>query len=47
MAADIHPPTCADVYTEVQRIAEKAKIFNQLVTTDAKIRAAGHRKLVA
>jgi polyhydroxyalkanoate synthase subunit PhaC len=37
MAAEIHPPTCADVYTELQRIAEKAKVFNQLVTTDARI----------
>jgi polyhydroxyalkanoate synthase len=37
MATEIHPPTGADVYLELQRIADKAKTFNQLVTTDAKI----------
>jgi polyhydroxyalkanoate synthase len=37
MATEMRPPTAADICTELQRIAEKAKQFNQLVTTDAKI----------
>jgi polyhydroxyalkanoate synthase len=37
MAAEIHPPTSADIYRQLQRIADKARTFNHLVTTDAKI----------
>jgi polyhydroxyalkanoate synthase len=33
----VRTPTCADVYAELRRIADGARTFNRLVTTDAKV----------
>jgi polyhydroxyalkanoate synthase len=36
-ATDVHPPTYASVYAELEKIARNVRTFNRLVTTDAKI----------
>jgi polyhydroxyalkanoate synthase subunit PhaC len=36
-ATDSRVPTCAEVHAELTRIAERARTFNRLLTTDAKV----------
>ena len=36
-ATEMRPPTWPDLCAELQKIYEKSKTFNRLVTTDAKI----------